>query len=107
MQFEKKINLIYLPRDVELLLAQPVGHVVVLAAPAPEDVGEAVDEAEVLDGHGGDAAEDVVVGEPVEEGVDGHGEVPRLHRARVQVAVVLGEQVDVVEDEARVVMLPG
>ena len=61
----------------------------------------------MLDGHGGDAAEDVVVGEPVEEGVDGHGEVPRLHRARVQVAVVLGEQVDVVEDEARVVMLPG
>ena len=35
---------------------------------------------ELVDGHGGDAAEDVVVGEPVEEAVDGDGHVARLEQ---------------------------
>ena len=39
--------------------------------------------SKVLDHHGGDAPEDVVVGQPVEEAVDGHGHVARLDRAVV------------------------
>lgn len=64
------------PRDVKLLLPESVGHVVVLAAPAPEHVRETVHQPEVVHRHGRDPAEYVVVGEPVEEGVYGHGEVP-------------------------------
>ena len=39
--------------------------------------------SEMLDHHGRDAPEDVVVGQPVEEAVDGHGHVARLDRAVV------------------------
>ena len=89
-----------IPRNVQLFLPESVGHVVVLAAPAPEHVAEAVDQPEVVHGHGRDAAEDVVVRQPVEEGVDGHGHVSRLHRTRVQIAFIFGQQIHVVEDEA-------
>ena len=37
----------------------------------------------MLHHHGGDAAEDVVVGQSIEEAVDGHGHVARLDRAVV------------------------
>jgi hypothetical protein len=37
----------------------------------------------MLDHHGGNATEDVVVGQPVEEAVDGHRHVPGLHWAVV------------------------
>jgi len=88
-----------IPGDVEVALPQAVGHVVVLTSPAPEEVGEAVDGLEVIHGHGGHATEDVLVGQTIHEAVDGHGHVSGLYRAGVQVAVVLRQQVDVVEDE--------
>ena len=51
-------------RDDELVEADAVGHVVVLAAPAPEQVREPVDLDKVLQRHGADAAEDVGVRQP-------------------------------------------
>lgn len=88
------------PRDVQTLGLYSIGHVVVLASPAPKDIAEAVYETKVLGAHGRDPPEDVGVGQLVPELVDGHRHVPRLLGTVVQILVVLGKQIDVVEDEA-------
>lgn len=54
-------------RDVQLFLSQTVGHVIVLTAPSPEHVGESIDLPELIDSHGWDATENVIIGEPIQK----------------------------------------
>ena len=65
-------NLRRVPRHVETVDPQPVGHVVVLAAPAPELVGEPVDKFEMFDADGRDSSEVGFVRELVVELVHGN-----------------------------------
>ena len=48
-------------RDVKAARLYPVGHVIILATPAPEDVAEAVHQSKVVGRHRRDAAEEVAV----------------------------------------------
>ena len=66
-----RCNLLRVPGDLVPIVDDPVVEIVVLRAPAPEQVGEAVDVVELLGAEGHDAAEDVLVGEVVVEDVDG------------------------------------
>ena len=61
---------------------------------------------ELVGAYGRGASEEHLVGEPVLELVHGYGEVPGLGGAGVQVPVVLGQQVHVVEDGAGPVTVP-
>lgn len=83
----------------------PIGHVIVLATPAPERVGEAVHRAELLGGHGGYTAENCTIRQLEAKGVHGDGHVPRLIRTGVQVPVVHRQQIHIVEHHAVPVFL--
>ena len=92
------------PFNSETSILHSVVHVVILPSPAPERVGEAVDQLEVLPGHGSDPTEDLVVGHRVVEGGHLGGHVQgELGGAVVQVGLVHREEVDVVKDGARIV----
>ena len=83
-------NVRLVPGDPQLVAGQPLGHVVVLPAPAPVLVGEPVDQLEMSHAEGGDAAKQIFVGQFVLELVHGHRHVAGLVRAGVEITVVLG-----------------
>ena len=83
-------NVRLVPRYWEFVTDQPLGHVIVLPAPAPVLVGEPVDQVEVLDTHGGDATKQIFVGQQVLKLVHRYRHVSRLVRAGVEITVVLG-----------------
>ena len=76
--------------DLQFPVVNPLGHVVVLPSPAPEQVGETIDSLELVHRQGGHSAEYVIVGESVEKAVDADGHVSGLDGAGVEVPVVLG-----------------
>ena len=83
------------------MVADPVVHVVVLPTPAPEHVREPVDLLEMLPRQSGDPPKYCGVGQFVGEGGHPGGHVEgHPGRAVVQVGLVHGEEVDVVEDRA-------
>ena len=82
----------------EVVLCQPLGHVIILPSPAPVLVGEAIDGLEMLDGDGGDSTKQSLVRELVVELIHSHGHVTRHGGAGVEVPVVLRQEVNVVED---------
>ena len=92
------------PCNLKAIVTHSVVHIVVLGAPAPEHVREAVDQLHLLPGHGGHPSEDGGVGHLVVEGGHLRGHVEgKLGGAVVHVGLVHWEEVDVMEDCARVV----
>ena len=88
------------PRHCEVVHSQPPSHVVVLATPAPELVGEPVDEAEMSYADGSDSSEVVLVWQCVVKLVHGHRHVAGLAGTPgtgVEVTVVLRYEVNIVE----------
>ena len=86
--------------DLQFPVLDPLGHVVILSSPAPEHVGESVQSPELIGPDSGDSSEYLFVRQLVLELVHGHGHVAGVVRTVVQVPVVLGQEINVVEDEA-------
>ena len=79
----------------------PRCHVVILPSPAPEFVGEPIQHPELFGVDGDDPTKEVTVGKLVVPLTDSHGHVTRVAGGTgVEVPVVLGQQVHVVEYEA-------
>ena len=91
--------------DEEFLQSEPVGHIIVLPSPPPEQVGEPIHGFELVHRHGRDPTEDVVIGKSVEEAVDADGHVTGLNGTCIEIPVILRQKVHVVEDVAHVVVL--
>ena len=80
---------------------EPVEEVVVLPAPPVEAVGKPVDFLEKFRRKSGNSAAVSLIGKPVLPPRNSDGEVKRfLLRTTVHCPIVLGKDVDVVEDEA-------
>ena len=84
--------------DLQFPVLDPLGHVVILSSPAPEHVGESVQSPELIGPDSGDSSEYLFVRQLVLELVHGHRHVAGLVRAGVEITVVLGQEVDIVED---------
>ena len=84
--------------DLQFPVLDPLGHVVVLPSPPPEQVGESVQFLELIGPDGGDPSEYLLVRQLVLELVHGHRHVARLVWAGVEIPVVLREQINIVED---------
>ena len=95
------ISLLIQPGNGKTMVVPPVEHVVVLPAPAPELVGEPVDQLKMLPGQGSDPPKYCGVGHFVVEGGDpGRHVQGQLGVALVRVCLVHGNEVDVMEDGA-------
>ena len=100
------ISILHQPGNAKAMIMNPVVHVVILPAPAPEHVGEPVDELKMLPSQGSDPPKYCGVGHFVVEGRDPSRHVEgQLGWAVVQVCLIHGKEVDVVEDQAGVVEL--
>lgn len=75
LQHRVASNVARISEDLVVLLDDPVVEVVVLAAPAVERVGEAVDVLELAPRERGDASEVALVDQPVFPLVDSHRHV--------------------------------
>ena len=85
--------------DRQFPVANPLGHVVILSSPAPEQVGESVQFLELIRPDGSDSSEDLLVRQLVLELVHSYGHMAGVVRAVVEIPVVLGQQINIVEDE--------
>ena len=92
-------NISLVSRNGQIVPGQPLGHVVVLSAPAPVLVGEPIDDLKVFDAHGGDPTEESLVRELVLELVHSHRHVTRQTRTGVEIPIVLSEEVNIMEDK--------
>ena len=59
---------------------------------------------ELVDSHSTNPAKDIIVGKSIEKAINGNGHMSRLDWAGVQVSVVLRQQVNIMENEALVVL---
>ena len=92
--------------DAKAIIMNPVVHVVILPAQTPEHVGEPVDELKMLPSQGSNPPKYCGVGHFVVEGGHPSRHVEgQLGWAVVQVCLIHGKEVDVVEDQAGVVEL--
>ena len=100
------ISVLSQPIDAKAIIMNPVVHVVILPAQTPEHVGEPVDELKMLPSQGSDPPKYCGVGHFVVEGGHPSRHVEgQLGWAVVQVCLIHGKEVDVVEDQAGVVEL--
>ena len=93
-------NVRLVPRDLQLVAGQPLGHVIILPAPAPVLVGESVHQFELLHTEGGDSTEEISVWQLVLKLVHRYRHVAGLLWAAVEITIVLRQQVDIVEHQA-------
>ena len=90
-------NVVLVPRHLEVVPPHSPVHVVVLPAPPPELVGEAVNEVEMFDADGRDSSKYSFIRQLVVKLVHGHRHVSRLAGTGVEVTVVLWYEVNIVE----------
>ena len=83
--------------DGVIVSRESLGHIIILPAPPPPLIGETIDSPHLLRCHGGGSTKQSRIWELVTQRVHCRGEMSGLVRAGVEVAIILGYQINIVK----------
>ena len=83
--------------DGVIVGGESLGHIIILPAPPPPLIGETIDSPHLVPCHGGGSSEQSRIWELVPQRVHCRREMSGLVRAGVEVAIILGYQINIVK----------